>query len=150
TRMPESWPGEQIMAPLELDRGASDDVETAIELARWFETSLLLLHVVSAVGAPAWLTGEVSAHDRIQIGQARQAIDRLAADARRRVKTEGRIACGQPGDEIAAAAIAEQIGLVVTALKDRRGWFGARRGSVSYHVLSHAVSPVLAYPPHWR
>jgi hypothetical protein len=39
---------------------------------------------------------------------------------------------------------------VITALRDRRGWFGARRGSISYHVLVHAITPVLALPPNWR
>ena len=53
-------------------------------------------------------------------------------------------------DEIAALAAAERTRLLVTALRDRRGWFGARRGSVSCHVLSHAVAPVLACPPEWR
>jgi hypothetical protein len=38
----------------------------------------------------------------------------------------------------------------MTALRDRRGWFGARRGAVSNHVLSHAVTPVLAIPQKWR
>jgi nucleotide-binding universal stress UspA family protein len=59
------------------------------------------------------------------------------------------VSCGRIADEIAALVAAEHIELLITALRDRRGWFGARRGSVSYHVLSHAVSPVLAYPRQW-
>jgi hypothetical protein len=58
--------------------------------------------------------------------------------------------CGNIADEIAAIAATERTGLVLTALSDRRGWFGATRGSISYHLLSHAITPVLAYPLSWR
>jgi len=150
TAVPTSWPGQRMIAALELDSQAGHDLEIVTDLAAWFKTSLLLVHIVIAVAAPAWLTGDLTAHDRIRIAQAQQQLDQLAARARKRVKAETRVTCGQPADEIAAMAAAEQTGLVVTALKDRRGWFGARRGSVSYHVLSHAVTPVLAYPPQWR
>jgi len=40
--------------------------------------------------------------------------------------------------------------LLITAMHDRRNWFGAKRGSISFHVVLHAVTPVLAYPPEWR
>jgi CO/xanthine dehydrogenase Mo-binding subunit len=50
---------------------------------------------------------------------------------------------------IERAAAGEQIELSTTALRDRRGWLGARRGSVSYHILTQAMGPVLAYPPEW-
>jgi nucleotide-binding universal stress UspA family protein len=145
-----SWPGEWILAPLELDAESRTEVDVAARLAQWFESSLLLLHVVSKITAPAWLRHDLSAHDRIRLGQAQQEIDVLAAAARQRVKTETRVTCGRAADEIAALAASERASLLVTALRDRHGWFGARRGSVSYHVLSHAVSPVLAYPPQWR
>jgi nucleotide-binding universal stress UspA family protein len=59
------------------------------------------------------------------------------------------VGCGRIADEIAALVAGERIELLITALRDRRGWFGARRGSVSYHVLTHAVSPVLAHPRQW-
>ncbi len=150
TAVPPSWPGHRIMAAVELDRGGRQDVATATELARWLGTSLLVLHVVDAVPAPAWMAADRSAHDRIRISQAQLQLEQLAAVAENDVTTETRVVCGQPADEIAAAAAAERIGLLVTGLRDRRGWFGARRGSVSYHVLTHAVTPVLACPPQWR
>jgi nucleotide-binding universal stress UspA family protein len=145
-----SWPGTQIMAAVELDRSTRQNVATATEVARWFGASVLFVHVVEVVSAPAWLMPDRSAHDRIRVAQAQQQLDRAIIAANTTIQTETRVVCGQPADEIAAAAATEQIGLLVTALRDRRGWFGARRGSVSYHVLSHAVTPVLAYPPQWR
>ena len=145
-----SWPGGRILAPLELDGGSGREIEVAARLARWFGSQLLALHIVGHVGAPAWLLGDLSAHDRIRLARAQQEIDALAAIARRFVRTEARVVSGVIADEIAAVAAGEKIELLVTALRDRRGWFGARRGSVSYHVLAHAVAPVLAYPQPWR
>jgi nucleotide-binding universal stress UspA family protein len=145
-----SWPGERIAAALELgDSAAGADVEVAARLAKWFGSSLLLLHVVGDIAAPEWLGGDLSAAERIRVAHAQQQVDALATRALRTVRTEGRVSCGRIADEIAALVEAEHIELLITALRDRRGWFGARRGSVSYHVLSHAVSPVLAYPRQW-
>ncbi len=145
-----AWPGERILAALELDAASSVDVEIAARIAQWFGSSLLVFHVITAIGAPAWLKGDLDAHDRIRVAQAEDHLDALAATARRLVRTETRVTCGRAADEIAALAAAERATLIVSALRDRRGWFGARRGSISYHVLSHAVAPVLAYPPGWR
>jgi nucleotide-binding universal stress UspA family protein len=145
-----SWPGERIAAALELEGSAAGaDVEVAAHIAKWFGSSLLLLHVVGDIAAPDWLGGDLSAAERIRVAHAQQQIDALAARALRSVGAEGRVSCGRIADEIAALLAAERIELLITALRDRRGWFGARRGSVSYHVLSHAVSPVLAYPRQW-
>jgi nucleotide-binding universal stress UspA family protein len=145
-----SWPGERIVAALELDSRAGQDVDAAAHIAEWFGSSLLLVHVVSKIAAPAWLNADLSAHDRIRVARAQQQLDVLAARAQKHVTTDARVVCGRVADEIAAVAATERTGLLITALRDRRGWFGARRGSISYHVLSHAVTPVLAYPPQWR
>ncbi|HEV8348550.1 MAG TPA: universal stress protein [Vicinamibacterales bacterium] len=146
----QSWPGQRIVAAIELDAEAGRDADIAARIAQWFGSSLLLLHVVGEISAPAWMRGDLSAHDRIRVAQTQQEIDVLAAAVRRLVETDARVVCGRIADEIAAFAAAERTGLMMTALRDRRAWFGARRGSVSYHVLSHAVTPVLAYPPRWR
>ncbi len=143
------WPGGRILAAIDLDDESPKDVHVAARVARWFGSSLLLAHVVSAVTAPTWLSRDLSAHDRIAIRRAETQLETLAASGRRLVPTEARVVCGRPADEIAALVVAERISLVTTALRDRRGWFGTRRGSVSYHVLTHVVAPVLAYPPRW-
>jgi nucleotide-binding universal stress UspA family protein len=148
--LPPSWPGGRLMAAVELDRMGRQDIETASVIAQWFGASLLLVHVVNAVSAPAWLIADRRAHDRIRLSRAQRQLERLITAARPQVNAETRVVWGQPADELAALAATTDIGLLVMSLKDRRGWFGTRRGSVSYHVLTHAVSPVLAYPPHWR
>lgn len=145
-----SWPGERILAAVELDGEPAHEVESAARIAQWFGSSLLLAHVLTEVAAPAWLSADLSAHERIRLAQAHRQMDGLAAVAQRHVKTDVRVVGGHIADEIAALAAGERTELLLTALHDRRRWFGAKRGSISYHVLSHAVTPVLAYPPHRR
>jgi hypothetical protein len=59
---------------------------------------------------------------------------------------EHRLVTGRPADELAALVIAERAGFVITFLDKGAGLFGSRRGSISYHVLTHATAPVLALP----
>ena len=138
------------MAAVELDGGLPYEVENAARIAQWFGSSVLLAHVLTEIVAPAWLSADLSAHERIRIALAQRQMGALAALAQRQVKTDVRVTCGNIADEIAALAANERTELLLTALHDRRRWFGAKRGSISYHVLSHAVTPVLAYPPQWR
>ena len=148
--LPHSWPGERIALALELSgSGSRAEVDGAARVAAWFGSSLILLHVADEITAPAWFRGDLSAHERILVQRAQQQIDQLAARARRIVPAEGRVVCGRIADEVAALMATERIDLLITELRERRGWFGARRGSVSYHVLAHAVCPVLACPPRW-
>jgi len=145
-----AWPGERVMAAVELDDGSASEIGSVARIAQWFGSSLVLAHVVSAIAAPAWLSADMSAHERIRLAQAQRQMAALAAVAQRHVKTEVQVVCGSIADEISALAAAERTELLITALHDRRAWFGAKRGSISYHVLSHAVTPVLACPPQWR
>jgi nucleotide-binding universal stress UspA family protein len=144
-----AWPRGRLVAAIELDRHSRADVETSARIAQWFESSLLLFHVVDEVTPPAWLKSALTRHDHIQLMQAQQDLEALAIVARRRVGTDARVVYGRPAAEIAALVAAETPELVMTALRDRRGWFGSRRGSISYYVLSHGVVPVLALPAHW-
>jgi nucleotide-binding universal stress UspA family protein len=145
-----SWPGTRILAPVELDSESAKHIDIATRLADWLGAGLLIAHVIDGIAAPRWLRGDLSSHDRLRLSQAKQQVDALVGVAARVVNAEGRVSCGNIADEIASMAANDGIELLVTALRERRGWFGARRGSISYHVLSRAVAPVLAYPPQWR
>jgi universal stress protein A len=145
-----SWPGARIVAAIELDGSARKDMDVAVRLAEWFDSSLLLVHVVEKIAAPAWLNADLTAQNRIRMAKAHQQLDTLVSRGKKHVTTEALVVCGRVADEIAAVAASERTGLLITALRDRRGWFGARRGSISYHVLTHAIAPVLACPPLWR
>jgi len=145
-----AWPGKRMIAAIDLDPALSDEVETAERIAQWFGASLLLVHVVSDITAPAWLAADVGAHHRIAIARAKRRMVDLARVAQRHVKTDVRVVCGNIADEMAAVVATEGAELLLTVLHDRRRWFSATRGSLSYHILTHAVTPVLACPPEWR
>jgi nucleotide-binding universal stress UspA family protein len=57
---------------------------------------------------------------------------------------------GDPADEILRAASRRHADLIVLGTHGLTGPDRLSRGSISYHVLSHAVAPVLAHPPGWR
>ena len=145
-----SWPGGKIVAAIELDPDAPKEVDIAAGVADWFGASLVLLHVVSALATPLWFEADLSVLESTRLKQAQSRLDKLAIAARRRVSTETRVIQGKIADEIAAFVSKSDAGLLVTGLADQTGWFGSRRGSISYHVLSHATVPVLAHPPRWR
>jgi nucleotide-binding universal stress UspA family protein len=145
-----SWLRGRIVVAIELGRRAKVDVEASARIASWLGSSVLLLHVVTDATSPAWVTSALGGFDSVRLRQATSELETLAAIARRRVDTDIRVVRGRVSDEIAALAAIEKPAFLVTTLRDRRGWFGARRGSVSYDVLSHVVVPVLACPQTWR
>jgi nucleotide-binding universal stress UspA family protein len=144
-----SWPGKRILAAVELDDDSRIDVNAAARVAEWFGSSLLLLHVVAAPLAPSWLSGDPKVRQRMLVDKAEEQLKQLGSAVRNDVHVEGRVVSGRIAEEVSAVAAGEQIELSTTALRDRRGWLGARRGSVSYHLLTQAMGPVLAYPPEW-
>jgi nucleotide-binding universal stress UspA family protein len=149
TAIPPTWPGERIVAALDFEDDPDRAVEIAARVAQWFGSALLLVHVIAETRTPAWAKVNPSTDERVREAHAQQQIARLAAAARRRVATEAVVVRGRVSDRIAALAATTRIGLTITALRDRRSWFGSTRGAVSYQVLSDAATPVLAYPPGW-
>jgi len=146
---PPSWPGTRILAAVDLNGDSRSDVGAAARIAKWFGSSLFLLHVIEAPVAPSWLIGDAKGRQRKLLDEAEYQLNQLAATASDDVHVESRVVCGRIAETIAGVAASERIELSTTALRDRRGWFGARRGSTSYEVLTHATAPVLAYPPEW-
>ena len=134
---------------MELDGATAREVEVAARIAGTLDASLLVVHVVPAIAAPAWIDADVRVGHRARIAAADEELRRLCERSRTRVPIESRIVSGRVADTIAALAAAEHADLAITMLRDREGWFGARRGAVSYHVLTHATTPVLACPPRW-
>ena len=107
---------------------------------------MLLVHVVPEVTAPHWLRKRIGATDRARIAHAKAALETVAAGLRRQTEIETRVLFGEPTREIARLAATERAGLVIMTLRTPREWFGPRRGSISYEVLSQVAVPVLAIP----
>lgn len=143
--VPADWPGRELIAPLELGSHAAADLTRAAELARAFGVSLVIVHTVPLPVAPAWLHADVDAHTRIRAAKAATALERLRASLPD-VATETVVRIGHPPDEIAALAAERRAGLIVMTLRGHGGLFGDPVGAFSYHVLCHAVAPVLALP----
>jgi nucleotide-binding universal stress UspA family protein len=140
-----SWPGQRIVAAVALDGRSMRDARIAADVARWFGSALLLVHVVPEFRAPIWLHTRIGANDRARISQARSRLQVIAAGIGPD-EVETRVLFGNAGDAIAALSAAERPGLVITGLRTAHKWFGPRRGSVSYQVLVRANTPVLALP----
>ncbi len=140
-----AWPGPEIIAPIALGPQAAADMARTADVARLFGVAIRFVHAVPPASAPAWLHAEADAHLRIRTAKAATVLERLrrALDG---VHTTIDVRAGSPPDEIAAIAAEHRTGLIVMSLRGREGWFGDAAGAVTYHVLCHAVAPVLALP----
>ncbi len=145
-----SWPGPAIIASVDLRDDSESDVRDAAGIARAFGASLAIVHVVPQVTPPPWYRADLSAHWRMRVAKAQRQLESLAEAAGTSVPIETRVVSGNPADEIAALAAEERIGVVVMHLRKGPGLFGSRAGSIAYHVLRHAVTPVLALPERAR
>jgi len=140
------WPGQRVIAAIAMDRRSLPHARAAAAVAHWSGSALLLVHVVPEFKAPPWLRKRLGASDRARIADARSRLDALAASLRRQLKVDTRVLFGDARREIAKAAATEPAGLVMTSLHAPRDWFGPRRGSLSYDILSEVAIPVLALP----
>jgi nucleotide-binding universal stress UspA family protein len=147
--VPASWPGERIVAAIDLSSDAEDAVEAAAGIAKWFGAELLLIHAVSPAAAPEWFRAELGIGQKARIEEARRVLSGRAA-AVKGVRTAATVVEGHPADAIVASATTARAGLIITTLHNRRGWFGSKRGAISYELVARAVAPVLALPPSRR
>ena len=151
-RQRRAWPDGPVVAAIELGAASEKDATLAADIAHWFGSPLLLAHVVPEMATPAWLASTLGfrQRDRARLARAERWLDALAALTRRHVQTTTSAACGNLADEIAGRASASHASLVITVLRSQRGGAGSARGAVSYELLSHAVTPVLACPARWH
>ena len=99
------------------------------------------------IQAPPWLPAEGRERPTgARIAHAQSRLAALAAGLRRHAAVQTRVLFGDASREIAKVAATERAGLVITTLRTPRDWFGPRRGSMSYDVLSQVTTPVLALP----
>ncbi len=135
----------RVIAPIDLTGEWQPDAVRAAEIAREFDAPLVLVHVLARVQRPPWLRGTGRATDSRRIERAARALERvrmkLFADLR---STSTKVLVGDPAHEI--ARLTKPRSLVVMSLRGTAGVWGMRRGSVAYHVLTHASTPVLALP----
>lgn len=135
----------RVIAPIDLAGEWQSDAVRAAEIAGDFEAPLVLVHVLAPVQTPPWLRPRRDTDNR-RIEKATKALERvrtkLFADLR---SMSTKVLLGEPAHEIARLTT-HPGSLVVMSLRGTAGVWGMRRGSVAYHVLTHALTPLLALP----
>jgi nucleotide-binding universal stress UspA family protein len=139
------WPAGPLIAGIDLGAGANRDLHSAAAFARVLDADLLLVHVLAAVQAPAWIRLRSSDADETRSTRARARLARLAAEIDD-VDVSFRTMRGDPAPTLARVARTTKAGTLMLVLRRGPGVFGMARGTVTYHVLTSAVTPVLAVP----
>jgi len=135
----------RVIAPLDLAGEWQSDAIRAAGIASAFDAELVLVHVLAPIQAPPWLPSAIGATDRRRMDTARRVLERVKTKLPSRDTITSRVLEGHPAHEIARLT-AGSPSLVVMSLRGGAGVWGARRGSIAYHVLTHASTPVLTLP----
>lgn len=143
----------RILYPTDLSPAAAPALEYATSLARWYQATLTVLHVVptlDAIQLPPEALGDTThmvyppPPDAI-VADIRRVhnLDRFEGlDVRVMVET------GDPDRVIVDQALTQGSSLVVMGTHGRRGFDRLLHGAVAERVLRRAPCPVLMIPPH--
>jgi nucleotide-binding universal stress UspA family protein len=132
-----------LVGAIELGGHDRSDARRISRVAEVLGLPLTLLHVVARTPVPPWLADRLEDLERRRLVAARVRVDALAKS----VGARGQVVIGRPAEEIPAAALTMKSSLVALVLRRGRGLFGARQGSITYHVLGGSAVPVMALPP---
>jgi nucleotide-binding universal stress UspA family protein len=135
----------RVVAPLDLAGEWQSDAIRAANVAAGFDAELVLVHVLTEIQTPPWLRSTIGPADRRRTKAARKALDRAKAKLSPGLETTTLVLEGSPAHEIARLTVGSPT-LVVMSLRGGAGVWGARRGSIAYHVLTHSSTPVLTLP----
>jgi nucleotide-binding universal stress UspA family protein len=136
---------ERVVAPLDLAGEWQSDAIRAANVAAAMDAELVLVHVLAQIQIPPWLRPGLGAASGRRAETARRALERVKAKLSSNLTITARVLDGNAAHEIARLTTGVP-SLVVMSLRGGTGVWGARRGSIAYHVLTHAATPVLALP----
>jgi nucleotide-binding universal stress UspA family protein len=144
---------QKILVPTDFSEPSFKGVEAAVELARYFGSELLLIHVVPSThiippsGPPVPTGKQLSTLMNELVDSAKGSLD---TTIRKRVSEDigvhPFVLQGKPAEEIVRVADEEHVDIIVIAT---HGWSGWRRfifGSVAERVVRLAECPVLTIP----
>lgn len=143
-----------IVCPTDFSERSLDALATAEELARAFDSQLIVVHVLTAVPVLLSPPGSPVAFDvpayQEELEQAvskrlQELIPRHISDT---VPTTGMIRWGDPAHQIVDLASAESADLIVLATRGETGLSRLVTGSVTEKVVRLAQIPVLSVQPH--
>lgn len=136
-----------IMSPIDFSRHSNDALETAVQLAGFYRSELLLVHVVPAI--PKLPSPITIFHEHEYEEELFKDASNCLEEVRRKVSEGGLSAKAVVGraNEVAMELlrIAEhnQVGLIVISTHGMTGWHEFAFGSVTEKVVRHAECPVL-------
>ena len=140
-----------ILVPTDLSEGAEEALDYACELARKFDATVHLLHVIGipALGVPELGVAVTSTMIDSLVRENEIALEELA-DRKRQLATFGQILLrtGDARDMINQTAKELGADLIVMGTHGRRGVTRALLGSVTETVVRTAPCPVLTVRPH--
>jgi nucleotide-binding universal stress UspA family protein len=141
----------RILCPIDFSDHARLALDHAVAVARWYESSLTLLHVCAAIPVAAYAPGTLNLPSAVLTPADR---DVLLASMRRLAADEGvgdlpvhlEVVEGNTVGEILFAAERLQSDLLVMGTHGRSGFERLVLGSVTEKVLRKAGCPVLSVP----
>jgi len=143
-------PVKKILCPLDFSGASHTALRTAAEFALHFQAQLVLVHVVPVLppvhGDPNFAFS-VPEYESALHADAQRQLTALADDlGKKGVTARTVVAHGDAGGEIARAAEADAVDLVVIATHGMTGWRHVMFGSVASKVVRIAGRPVLVVP----
>lgn len=137
-----AFPYKKILCPLAFDENSLEALDNAVAIARQFESSLVLIHVLPVVVA----LGEVPPQVGLYEDQEKAARAKLADIAKEKLNGLKYVTFVYTGDVIEGilqAQASHRPDLLVMATHGRRGFARMFLGSVTEAVLRKATCPVL-------
>lgn len=139
----------KLCCATDFSKPSREALAVAADLAKTFDATLLLLHVVElpihVTGDMAMLPGAGQVRQLVEEGRNHLAETKLEAEQRGalRVITEARIAGGSAGEEILRFAGETGADLIVVGTHGRTGLKHFLLGSVAERIVRQAACPVL-------
>ena len=144
----------KILVPTDFSPASNEALETALELAKKFQTSIVLMHAYQ-VPIYAYPSNALVTLSEISIdvkGAAMKALETAAAAQRAGVPIQTALYLGAPWEQILRAASDHEVGLIVMGSRGLRGLPRALLGSTAERVVRYASVPVMTLhgPPEPR
>ncbi len=137
-----SFPFRRILSPVDFDDNSLAALETAAQIARQTDGTVLLFHVVPMVIAPTGMPLYVDVY-KGQEETAKEKLRQMAAKRLAGIKYELLTHLGEPAGAIIRTAKRSAADVIVMATHGRRGFSRVMLGSVAEMVLREAPCPVL-------
>jgi nucleotide-binding universal stress UspA family protein len=134
----------RILVPVDFSECSKKALLCALPLARQFDASIVLLHVVQPyIPVPEMSTMDVGLLEVELRGSATKQLAALQQSVSAEVPVETELRVGNPHVEIIDAVRRLSIDLIVLATHGRTGLAHVFMGSVAERVVRHATCPVL-------